>query len=189
MSCRYCPEGILPRLPKRCWAAPFLKYRCRMAKSPSAAIPFLSSILDPTLSFFIIHPEFDFILFSTFHSFTLPRFCFSILLLLYAFTFPLFCSFPSPLFCPFSSPLFSFSILLFFSFSTLLSFFFSILLFFSFSTLLFFSFSTLLFFCFFSLLLPAAAPQISWHAPDPLRLDGTGLRQNSAASACARLPA
>ncbi len=137
MSCRYCPEGVLPRLPKRRWAAPFLKYRCRMAKSPSAAIPFLSSILDPTLSFFIIHPEFDFILFSTFHSFTLPRFCFSILLLLYAFTFPLFCSFPSPLFCPFSSPLFSFSILLFFSFSTLL----------------FFSFSTLLFFCFFILLL------------------------------------
>lgn len=157
MSCRYCPEGILPRLPKRRWAAPFLKYRCRMAKSPSAAIPFLSSILDPTLSFFIIHPEFDFILFSTFHSFTLPRFCFSILLLLYAFTFPLFCSFPSPLFCPFSSPLFC-------------SFAFS-------------------FFCFFSLLLPAAVPQISWHAPDPLRLDGTGLRQNSAASACARLPA
>ncbi len=99
MSCRYCPEGVLPRLPKRRWAAPFLKYRCRMAKSPSAAIPFLSSILDPTLSFFIIHPEFDFILFSTFHSFTLPRFCFSILLLLYAFPFPLFCSFAFSFFC------------------------------------------------------------------------------------------
>lgn len=114
MSCRYCPEGILPRLPKRRWAAPFLKYRCRMAKSPSAAIPFLSSILDPTLSFFIIHPEFDFILFSTFHSFTLPRFCFSILLLLYAFTFPLFCSFPSPLFCSFAFSFFCFFILLLF---------------------------------------------------------------------------
>ncbi len=114
MSCRYCPEGVLPRLPKRRWAAPFLKYRCRMAKSPSAAIPFLSSILDPTLSFFIIHPEFDFILFSTFHSFTLPRFCFSILLLLYAFPSPLFCSFPSPLFCSFAFSFFCFFILLLF---------------------------------------------------------------------------
>ncbi len=122
MSCRYCPEGILPRLPKRRWAAPFLKYRCRMAKSPSAAIPFLSSILDPTLSFFIIHPEFDFILFSTFHSFTLPRFCFSILLLLYAFPFPLFCSFPSPLFCSFPSPLFCSFAFSFFCFFILLLF-------------------------------------------------------------------
>ncbi len=130
MSCRYCPEGILPRLPKRRWAAPFLKYRCRMAKSPSAAIPFLSSILDPTLSFFIIHPEFDFILFSTFHSFTLPRFCFSILLLLYAFPFPLFCSFPSPLFCSFPSPLFcSFPSPLFCSFAFSFFCFFILLLF------------------------------------------------------------
>ena len=101
MSCRYCPEGVLPRLPKRRWAAPFLKYRCRMAKSPSAAIPFLSSILDPTLSFFIIHPEFDFILFSTFHSFTLPRF-----LLFHSFTLVRF----------------SFSTLLFFCFFILLLF-------------------------------------------------------------------
>ncbi len=122
MSCRYCPEGVLPRLPKRRWAAPFLKYRCRMAKSPSAAIPFLSSILDPTLSFFIIHPEFDFILFSTFHSFTLPRFCFSILLLLYAFPSPLFCSFPSPLFCSFPSPLFCSFAFSFFCFFILLLF-------------------------------------------------------------------